>query len=99
MTLRSDSESRESALAEAAVDAARAWADGCVRVLALEGRAIAGSWPGTVNEARARSRDRASRRLVSLSLSPLTHDELGRITRITYDEARRLWRASATSTG
>lgn len=89
--------SRDVALEEVARDAARTWTTGCVRVLAGEGRPIEGGWPGTMNEARARTAELATRALARLALSPVTHEELGRLARITYDEARRLWRASLTS--
>ncbi len=85
---------REVALEAAALDAARMWTEATRGGLAREGRPIAGGFPGTVNEARARSGEVAARVLVKLSLPPMTHDELGRVTRIAYDEARRLWRAN-----
>ncbi|MBX3226216.1 MAG: hypothetical protein KIT84_28410 [Labilithrix sp.] len=52
-----------------------------------------------MNEARARFEGDASRALGSASLSPLTRDELARLTRFTYDEARRLWRTNVVPSG
>jgi hypothetical protein len=86
---------RDVALEGAAIDAARKWTTGCFDLLAHEGRAIEGGWPGTMNEARARSADLAGRALLTLALPRMTHEEHGRVARITYDEARRLWRASS----
>ena len=85
---------RELVLQQTAVDTARGWASGWFRSLAGDGRRIEGGWPGTIPEARARIAGDASRALEHLSMPALTRDELSRVTRLTYEEARRLWRAS-----
>ena len=83
--------SRDVLLEQAAFDAARAWATACRDELAREGRRVEGGWPGTLPEARMHASAQAGRALSERSLSALTHDELGRVARITYDEARRSW--------
>src|SRR3954471_8542962 len=82
---------RERLLDATALDAARKWTRHLMEELVSEGRAIAGGWPGTVNEARGRCGSLASRALAANAMPPLARDELGRLTRIAYDEARRLW--------
>lgn len=85
---------RESVLEQAALSAAREWAKTCRADLALDGRRAAGGWPGTIPEARMRASAQAAKALSDRSMSALTHDELLRAARITYDEARRVWHAS-----
>ncbi|MBX3185818.1 MAG: hypothetical protein KF819_02340 [Labilithrix sp.] len=85
---------REHMLDATALDAARAWIEHLVEELSREGRAIEGGWPGTINEARGRCGSLAARALAVHAMPALDRDELGRLTRIAYDEARRLWRAS-----
>jgi hypothetical protein len=46
-------------------------------------------------EARTRAAAEARRVLIERSMAALTHDELERLARITYDEARRSWGALA----
>lgn len=90
---------RDRVLRETAVDTARAWTSRWFRTLADDGRRVEGGWPGTVQEARARVAADAERALVDLAMPALTRDELSRITRVTYEEARRLWRAGVGPTG
>lgn len=78
-------------LERAAFDAARSWARAYCAELARDGRRLEGGWPGTIREARTRAAAEAARVLVHESMSGLTHDELGRLARLTYDEARRSW--------
>jgi hypothetical protein len=82
-------------LHEAAVAAARAWTSSWFRTLADDGRRIEGGWPGTLPEARGRVSVDAARALAGSSMTALTREELKRLTRTTYEEARRLWRALA----
>jgi hypothetical protein len=86
---------RESVLAAAAVAAAEAWKAACCLELAREGRGIEGGWPGTLREARVRAGAHVGTVLIGRSMPALTYDELGRVARITYDEARRSWRRGA----
>lgn len=86
---------RELMLHEAALSTARAWTTGWFRTLREDGRRVEGGWPGTIHEARGRINADASNALTTSSMPALTREELGRLTQTTYEEARRLWRASA----
>ena len=90
---------RELVLQQAAAHTARVWTSGWFRTLASDGRRAVGGWPGTLQEARTRIAADAGRTLEEISMTALTRDELSRITKITYEEARRLWRAGAALTG
>jgi hypothetical protein len=89
------SDPRELALHEIALSTARQWTTGWFRTLAEDGRRVEGGWPGTIHEARGRIAADASNELLRTSKPALTREELGRLTQTTYEEARRLWRASA----
>lgn len=91
----STSPRRDVVLEETAGQAARAWTSSLFGALAGDGRPVEGGWPGTVPEARGRIAAFAARTLEGMSLPPLTSDELSHLTRITYEEARRIWRAEA----
>jgi hypothetical protein len=82
---------RDLLLEEAALAVARVWAGACCVELKREGRKAEGGWPGTMPEARMRVGEEASRILTARSLPPLSYDELGRLARLAYDEARRSW--------
>jgi hypothetical protein len=88
-------ESRGPLLEQTAFAAARSWMDSCCAELAREGRRVEGAWPGTMPEARTRAAMEARRVLTERSMTVLTHDELEQLARITYNEARRSWRAIA----
>lgn len=88
---------REALLASAAREAAQKWANAYREELARDGRPVEGGWPGTMPEARARGAACAGRHLVERAMSVLTYAELGRVARITYDEARRCWRSVAVA--
>jgi hypothetical protein len=90
---------RELVLQESAARTARVWTSGWFRSLSGEGRRVEGGWPGTVQEARARIAADAARALEDVSMPALTRDELIRLARITYEQARRLWRTSAGQPG
>jgi hypothetical protein len=85
---------RELLLEQAAFDTAQAWAQACCTQLTREGRRVEGGWPGTMPEARSRVGAQAARILTARSMTALTHEELGRLARLTYDEARRSWGTS-----
>jgi len=82
---------REQLLDEIALDAAHTWTRAYRLELAREGRHAAGGWPGTMAEARARALASAVRALSERAMPAPTNDELERITRATYREARRTW--------
>jgi hypothetical protein len=86
---------REIVLQETAAQAARDWTGRWFRTLADDGRPVEGGWPGTLREARACVAADAGRVLEGRAMPALTRDELSRVTRITYEHARRLWRTSA----
>lgn len=91
--------SRQRVLHASAVGTARAWTLDWFRTLVADGRRIEGGWPGTLPEARARASADAARALAGSSPTELTREELFELTRTVYEEARRLWRTNATSTG
>src|SRR4051812_40182217 len=82
---------RGNLLDQAALEAARSWTRAYCAELAREGRRVEGGWPGTIREARTRAAVEAARVLSKESMVALTHDELDRLARSTYDEARRSW--------
>jgi hypothetical protein len=85
---------RDSVVQEASLNAAREWAKAFRIELQRDGRRVAGGWPGTLSEARVRAGAEVGRALSQKSMAALTHDELARVARTTYDEARRAWRIS-----
>jgi hypothetical protein len=76
------------ALERAADDAGTSWAMGWADALLLEGRAVAGGWPGTMSEARARvvNCTRVMQKGVSLSESSLDV-----LSRRAYLTAKAAW--------
>ena len=88
------SRSRDLRALELAVDAAgKAWAVGFAEALGREGRSVAGGFPGTISEARARVVQCIAGRPRALSQS-----ELDALTRRAYDAARRFWLQTAGPT-
>lgn len=88
-------ETRGNLLERAALEAARSWALAYCAELAREGRRVEGGWPGTIREARARAATEGANVLRKQVMPMLTHDELERLARITFDEARRCWAGRA----
>jgi hypothetical protein len=80
---------------QAALEAARSWMRAYAADLRREGRRVEGGWPGTLREARARASTEGARVLSTRSMPMLTHDEIERIARITFAEARRCWAGKA----
>jgi hypothetical protein len=70
-----------------------AWMEWWYEHLRGEKRAVAGSWPGTISEARRRVLTQAGTE-PGLSL-PLTADELEATSRAANLHAKALWRARA----
>ena len=89
------SESRAELLDRAASGAALVWTGAFFSELQREGRRVEGGWPGTVREARTRAANEAARVLTQGSMAALTGEELDRLARITYEEARKSWRQKA----
>ena len=52
---------------------------------------MAGGWPGTLPEAKARVATYFERELARLEMVQLTADELASATRIAYDKAKHDW--------
>lgn len=90
---------RKLVLQETAAQAARDWTIRRFRTLADDGWPVEGGWPGTIQEARAYVAADAGRVLEQRAMPALTWDELSQLTRMTYDEARRLWRTRAGQPG
>lgn len=86
---------RYSLIDRAAEDAATSWATASCDALTREGRRVEGGWPGTIREARARGVAEATRALAAQAMGAPTSDERDRITRVTYEQARRSWAALA----
>ena len=84
-------ETRGKVLEQAALDAARSWAQAYCAELVRAGRRVEGGWPGTIREARAQAAMEGERVLRKESMAKLTHEELDRLARMTFDEARRCW--------
>ena len=91
----SKADSRADLLDRAASGAAVVWTGAFFSELQREGRRVEGGWPGTVREARTRAANEAARVLGQSSMPALTGEELDRLARITYEEARRSWLAKA----
>jgi hypothetical protein len=90
---------RELILEQAAHGAGRSWTQACSAQLTREGRRLEGGWPGTMREARTRAVGEAGKLLAARKMTALTHEELERLTRITWEEARRAWNAVVSSNG
>jgi len=69
-----------------AVDAGKAWAGAVRQELEDEGRTVAGGWPGTMTEARARASQ--------LGAAGLSAAERTRLARILYAAAKDTWAVS-----
>jgi hypothetical protein len=78
-------------LAETSKQLGTAWAGEWFEELRVQGRAIAGGWPGTMSEARSRVRFNVDAQLTARAMPPLSHSELAETAQITYESARALW--------
>jgi hypothetical protein len=70
------------------------WAEGWREEMVKQGRPIAGGWPGTIGEARARVAAYFENELRRRKLAHLTSDELAAATRAAFGQARRDWLAA-----
>lgn len=89
-TIRKPS-ARSTLLADASRDLGRTWATGWFDDLRREGRAVTGGWPGTMSEARGRTRFHTDALLTRRALPVMTTEELTEAARVTYDSAKALW--------
>jgi hypothetical protein len=71
-----------------AVSAGEAWASAFADDLRSRRRAVAGGWPGTMTEARARVLATVTARGVAVSV-----EQLRELARTAYDAARAAWLA------
>jgi hypothetical protein len=67
------------------------WARIWFQTLQSEGRAVAGGWPGTVQEARFRAKEHFDRELLRCGFPPLNSEELHAATSATYERAKSAW--------
>jgi hypothetical protein len=77
------------ALERAADDAGKSWALGWADALLAEGRPVAGGWPGTMSEARARVVNCA--RAASYKGLLLSESSLDALSRRAYLTAKAAW--------
>jgi hypothetical protein len=86
-------ERRRAQLESVAIAAGVAWAASFSEQLRKEGRRMAGGWPGTLSEARARLFAQLSA-MMGAGLV-LANDEVDSLARATYGAAKNDWLAKA----
>jgi hypothetical protein len=84
-------EDRRAMLTDGAMSIGAEWAHGWREAMRREGRAIAGGWPGTLPEARARVAAYFGAKLARRRMPVMTTDELQVAVAATYEKARRDW--------
>ena len=84
-------EDRRLMLSDGALSIGAEWAHGWREAMRREGRAIAGGWPGTLPEARARVAAYFGAELARRRMPVMTTDELQVAVAATYEKARRDW--------
>jgi hypothetical protein len=67
------------------------WARAVCEGMRREGRTIAGGWPGTIVEARARIASHLRTALIDLRMKALLPEELDRAANATYARAKQEW--------
>ena len=67
------------------------WALSVCEKTRTEGRVVAGGWPGTVLEARARVHRHLNEELTRRRMRELSVEELARATSATYSRAKQEW--------
>jgi hypothetical protein len=82
---------REALLKETPGFLAREWAEVWFAALSVQGRVVRGGWPGTLSEARSRTKGYVESQRARIGMPRLTHEQLEEMTRTTYHTARRLW--------
>jgi hypothetical protein len=86
-------ERRRAQLEGAAIAAGVAWAAAFSEQLRKEGRRMAGGWPGTLSEARARLYAHLAASMGAGLV--LANDEMEALSRATYGAAKNDWLAKA----
>jgi hypothetical protein len=82
---------RNTVLSEGSVLIGARWARGWCEEMIKSGRAIAGGWPGTMPEARARVAAYLRSELSQRAMLELSADELAVATRSAYQKAKLDW--------
>jgi hypothetical protein len=72
-----------------------AWALGARKELCAEGRHAVGGWPGTMSEARERTRRALASASLARQLGKLEYPEMERTARAMYSRARQVWLETA----
>ena len=87
--------SRQRLLEERATALGRTYAAETREALAAEGRRIAGGWPGTMREMRARVNESLGVAAMQQTIRTLTEDERTLFTRTAYASASKEWAVHA----
>ena len=74
------------------------WARLLCESVRKQGRAVAGGWPGTMVEARARIARHLDDQLGACGMPPLRKDELDGAASATYAQAKKEWLEAERST-
>ena len=82
---------RRAVLEEMAVSMGKAWAERCREDLRAEGRPVAGGWPGTLPEARARMSRQLPPELSRRGMPAPTPPERELCAKAAYASARADW--------
>jgi hypothetical protein len=78
-------------LEERPVTIGAAWARAVCDSISREGRVIAGGWPGTIVEARARIANHLHGELSERRMKALEPEELEQAANVTYSRAKQEW--------
>jgi hypothetical protein len=78
-------------LEERPVAVGAAWARAVCDSISREGRVIAGGWPGTIVEARARIANHLYTELSERRMKALDPEELEHAANVTYMQAKQQW--------
>jgi len=82
---------RSAILDERPASIGAAWARAVCDRINGEGRVIAGGWPGTIVEARARIASHLRSELAERRMKALAPEELDRAANVTYARAKQEW--------
>jgi hypothetical protein len=82
---------RRVVLEQGPITVGTAWARAVCDGISEEGRAIAGGWPGTLVEARARISSRLHDELLKRGMKALEPEELEHAVNATYARAKQEW--------